>query len=167
MAKNKVSPTTVTGAARLSLFAKPLANKHFEHYLSGAGATVNEDDNIRTWIRNDNNARTVIAKRIREKRRNNESNVRVMFKFEQGMYDDSDAQFSFGAIDRLEAAAVASALQPVHQAPAMPGHRYAGSKAGYELWPRGTGTNEDAWSEGLPDARPGVVSDQFVPGSLS
>jgi hypothetical protein len=28
-----------------------------------------------------------------------------MFKFEQGMFSDGDAQFSFGAIDKLEAAA--------------------------------------------------------------
>jgi hypothetical protein len=105
LAKNKASPETVVAFARLSLFAKPLANKHFEHYLNGAGATVNEDENIKNWIKGDTNARAVIAKEIRNKRRNNESNVRVMFKFEQGMFSDGDAQFSFGAIDKLEAAA--------------------------------------------------------------
>ena len=105
LAKKKASPETVVGFARLSLPFKPLANKHFEHYLTGAGATVNEDENIKNWISGDSNARTVIAKRIRSKRRNNESNVRVMFTFEQLSFGDGDAQFSFGAIDNLEAAA--------------------------------------------------------------
>jgi peptidoglycan hydrolase-like protein with peptidoglycan-binding domain len=105
LAKKKASPETVVGFARLALFFKPMANKHFEHYLTGAGATVNEDENIKNWIKADSNARTVIAKRIREKRRNNESNVRVMFTFQQLMFSDEDAQFSFGAIDKLEAAA--------------------------------------------------------------
>lgn len=105
LAKRKASPETVVGFAKLSLPFKKMAGQHLDHYLSGAGATVNEDENIRSWIRADANARKVIARRIREKRRNNESTVRVMFKFEQTMFDDGDAQFSFGAIDNLEAAA--------------------------------------------------------------
>lgn len=106
LARNKASPETVVAFARVgALIAKPMAHKHFEHYLNGAGATVNEDENIKNWIRGDTNARTVIAKEIGNKRRNNESNVRVMFKFEQGMFGDGDAQSSFGAIDKLEAAA--------------------------------------------------------------
>ena len=105
LASIKASPETVVGVARLALPFNRMAQGHFEHYLTGAGATVNEDENIKTWIKGDANARKVIAKRIREKRRSNESNVRVMFTFEQLMFDDSDARNSFGAIDNLEAAA--------------------------------------------------------------
>jgi hypothetical protein len=105
LASIKASPETVVGGARLALPFNRMAQGHFEHYLTGAGATVNEDENIKNWIKGDANARKVIAKRIREKRRNNESNVRVMFTFEQLMFEDSDARNSFGAIDNLEAAA--------------------------------------------------------------
>jgi hypothetical protein len=105
LAAIKATPETIVGFAEQALVFNPMAQKHFQHYLTGAGATVNEDGNIKNWINGDSNARKVIARRIREQRRNNESNVRVMFLFEQNMFSDSDARNSFGAIDRLEAAA--------------------------------------------------------------
>ena len=105
LAKAKASPETVVGVARLALAFNRMAQGHFEHYLNGAGATVNEDENIKNWIKGDDNARKVIARRIIAKRQGNESNVRVMFTFEQLMFGDSDARNSFGAIDNLEAAA--------------------------------------------------------------
>jgi len=105
LAKAKASPETVVGFARPALAFNRMAQRHFDHYLNGAGATVNEDENIKDWINGDDNARKVIAKRILNKRRDNEANVLVMFTFEQLMFGDSDARNSFGAIDNLEAAA--------------------------------------------------------------
>jgi peptidoglycan hydrolase-like protein with peptidoglycan-binding domain len=106
-ARAKASPETVTNAAKAALGFKPMATFHYDYYLSGIGAVVNEDENIRDWIEGDSQAREVIARHLRNARRGNESPVSVMFEFGQksfGMFGD-DARLSFGTIDNLEARA--------------------------------------------------------------
>jgi|APLak6261659120_1056016.scaffolds.fasta_scaffold01413_1 hypothetical protein len=102
MARNKVGPRTVVEAARVTLVPYTNAGWHFDYYLMGKGGVMNEDALLKWWIEDDDNARKVIAKRIREKRWGTESPVSVMFTFEQGFYGNNDARQCFGAIDNLE-----------------------------------------------------------------
>jgi hypothetical protein len=106
MARCKASPPTVAEGASFWMAAVPpirkMAQEHLDWYLRGRGGVVNEDENLKSWIKGDSNARRVISRRIREQRRGNESPVRVMFEFEQGFYDDEEARQSFGTIDKLE-----------------------------------------------------------------
>jgi hypothetical protein len=103
-ARNKASPETVANAAKAALGFKPMASWHYDYYLNGFGADVNEDENLRDWIEGDSHAREVITNRIRQNRRGNESPVSVVFTFDQkffGTFGD-DARNSFGTIDNLE-----------------------------------------------------------------
>jgi hypothetical protein len=94
-AQNKARPETVANAAKGALGFKPMASWHYDYYLKGFGAVVNEDENLRDWI---------IALRIRQEGRGNESPVTVSREFNQksfGTFGD-DARLSFGTIDNLE-----------------------------------------------------------------
>jgi hypothetical protein len=79
-----------------------MATKHFDHYLSGHGATVNEDANIEDWITSDSVARSFIAKQVRAARQPSETNVHTVFEFNQVHYTRDNHRDSFGTIDHLE-----------------------------------------------------------------
>ena len=96
------SPETVSAAARIGLAGEPMAIKHFDHYLSGHGATVNEDANIEDWIKSDDIARSFIAKEIRKARQGSQTNVHTVFEFNQVHYNRDNHRDSYGTIDNLE-----------------------------------------------------------------
>jgi hypothetical protein len=98
----KASPETVSAAARIGLAGEPMATKHFDHYLSGHGATVNEDANIEDWIKSDSVARGFIAKQVRAARQPGETNVHTVFEFNQVHFERDNHRDSFGTIDHLE-----------------------------------------------------------------
>ena len=98
----KASPETVSAAARIDLAGEPMATKHFDHYLSGHGATVNEDANIEDWITSNSVARSFIAKQVRAARQPSETNVHTVFEFNQVHYTKDNHRDSFGTIDHLE-----------------------------------------------------------------
>lgn len=105
LAENNASPETVSKAARVSLFGvrtEHLALAHFDHYLSGRGGMVNEDKNLKNWVEGSSHTRGVIAKRIKQNRRANETTVEFFFEYNATMYDDEDVKDSWGTIDRLD-----------------------------------------------------------------
>jgi len=59
MAMSKVTPDAVHVTARYqpftgdSIYDKPMACEHLDHYRRGRGATLIEDSNINKWIRRD------------------------------------------------------------------------------------------------------------------
>ena len=102
LAKIKASPETVAQIASMSLAGNDNAQLHYRYYLGGQGGVVNEDALLKTWIERDNNARTVISRRIRDARAADAPTAKLIFEFSQLSYDDNDARNSFGTIDKLE-----------------------------------------------------------------
>lgn len=94
--------TVATKIATTYLRNHPLALRHLEHYLSGGGVDLVEDDNLEQMIRSDAGVRRLIHATIRLHAARGGHTVRGSVEVQQRHYEIEDHQFAFGAIDRLD-----------------------------------------------------------------
>jgi hypothetical protein len=95
------SPAAVVKRARQFLSGNLLAIEHLNHYLSGSGRDMIEDEHFAAMLRSDAGVRARLAAQLKAPSAGDRL-ARGWIMLEQKHYANEDFLYSFGGIDRLD-----------------------------------------------------------------